>query len=163
MQCIFALHHCDSNVILLEPVCNRKAETLLAAYEKIHKCLTKAGCCPKLQRLDNEASNILTDFMEEKDVKYQFVPPHDHRRNAAERAIRTAKCHLIAGWCSTHKDFPMYLWSHTIHHAKHTLNLLRGSRMNPKLSAWEQIEGRYDYNATPIAPPGTKYLAHTKT
>ena len=84
MQYLFVLCHYDSNAILLEPVRNRKAETLLAAYEKIHKRLTKAGCRPKLQRLDNKASKILTDFMEEKDVKYQFVPPHDHRRNAAE-------------------------------------------------------------------------------
>ena len=57
----------------------------------------------------------------------------------------------------------MYLWSHTTPQAEFTLNLIRGSRINPKLSAWEQIEGRYDYNATPIAPPGTKCLAHNKT
>ena len=56
----------------------------------------------------------------------------------------------------------MYLWAKTIPQAELTLNLLRGSRINPQLSAWEQLHGRYDYNATPIAPPGTKCLVHVK-
>ena len=99
---------------------------------------------------------------QENEVKYQFVPPHDHRRNSAERCIRTAKNHLIAGWSSTAEDFPMHLWATTIPQAELTLNLLRGSRINPKLSAWEQIGGRFDFNATPIAPPGTKCLVHVK-
>jgi hypothetical protein len=56
----------------------------------------------------------------------------------------------------------MYLWDKTIPQGELTLNLLRGSRINPKLSAWEQIHGRYDFNAHPIAPPGIKVLAHAK-
>jgi hypothetical protein len=60
------------------------------------------------------------------------------------------------------ENFPMYLWDKTIPQRELTLNLLRGSRINPKLSAWEQIHGRYDFNAHPIAPPGIKVLAHAK-
>jgi hypothetical protein len=56
----------------------------------------------------------------------------------------------------------MHLWDKTLPQAELTLNLLRGSRINPKLSAWEQIHGRYDFNRTPIAPPGIKVLAHEK-
>jgi hypothetical protein len=89
-------------------------------------------------------------------------PPHDHRTNAAERAICTAKSHLKAGWWSMDDSFPMRLWDKTIPQAELTLNLLRGSRINPKLSAWEQLHGRYDFNRTPIAPPGIKVLAHEK-
>jgi hypothetical protein len=43
-----------------------------------------------------------------------------------------------------------------------TVNFLGGSRINPKLSAWEQIHGCYDFNKTPIAPIGIKVLAHEK-
>lgn len=43
-----------------------------------------------------------------------------------------------------------------------TLNLLRTSRINPKLSAYAQLFGQYDYNRSPIAPPGTKIVAHVK-
>jgi hypothetical protein len=82
---------------------------------------------------------------------------------SVERAIRTAKNHLAAMWYSTDDNFPLYLWDKTIPQAELTLNLLRGSRINPKLSAaWEQIHGRYDFNAHPIAPPGIKVLAHAK-
>lgn len=31
--------------------------------------------------------------------------------------------------------------------------------MNPKLSAYAQINGAFDFNRTPLAPPGTKVLA----
>ena len=32
--------------------------------------------------------------------------------------------------------------------------MLRGSRINPKISAYQQIWGDFDYNTTPLAPPG---------
>jgi len=35
-----------------------------------------------------------------------------------------------------------------------TLNLMQGSCINPNLSAWAQVYGNYDFNRTPIAPPG---------
>ena len=56
----------------------------------------------------------------------------------------------------------MHLWDKTIPQAELTLNLMRGSRINPKLSAYEQIYGRYDHNKVPLAPPGIKVLAHIK-
>ena len=39
-----------------------------------------------------------------------------------------------------------------------TLNLLRTSRLNPKLSAYSQLWGLFDFNRTPIAPLGTKLI-----
>ena len=62
-----------------------------------------------------------------------------HRRNAAERALRTFKTHFIAGLCSVDKDLPLHLWDRLLPQAELMLNLLRGSRINPKLSAWAQI------------------------
>jgi hypothetical protein len=56
----------------------------------------------------------------------------------------------------------MHLWDLTIPQAEITLNLLRGSRINPRLSAYEQLHGHFDFNATPIAPPGVKVLAHAR-
>jgi hypothetical protein len=40
--------------------------------------------------------------------------------------------------------------------------VLRGSRLNPNLSAWAQAWGSYDCDRTPIAPPGTRVVAHVK-
>ena len=90
------------------------------------------------------------------------VPPNVHRRNAAERAIRTFQNHFIAGLSSVDKDFPLHLWDQLIVQAELTLNLLRGSRINPKLSAWAQINGTFDYNRVPLAPSGCHVLVHAK-
>ena len=104
----------------------------------------------------------MKDFLKAAGVDFQLVPLHDHQRNAAERAICTFKNHLIAGIVSTDKEFPLNLWDRLIEQAVLTLNLLRGSRLNPKLSAYEQLMGRYDFNRTPIAPPGIKVLVHER-
>jgi hypothetical protein len=82
---------------------------ILHAYKTIHTRLTTAGLCPKLQRLDNEASLILKDFMTKEGIDYQLVPPGVHCCNAAERAICTFNNHFIAGLCSTDKNFPLHL------------------------------------------------------
>ena len=152
----------DSNSILLRPYKNKTAAVLTATIAKVHDTLAQGGCRPLYHRLDNECPQEVKDYFNQRKVKYQLAPPNDHRTNAAERAIRTAKNHLAAGWWSMDDNFPMYLWDKTIIQAELTLNLLRGSRCNPKLSAWEQLHGRYDFNSTPIAAPGIKVLAHEK-
>lgn len=43
------------------------------------------------------------------------------------------------------------------------LKLLRGSRINPRLSKHAQLHGAFDYNRTPRAPCGTLLLVHEKS
>ena len=141
---------------------SKTKESILEAYKKVHARLVQAGLRPKLQKLDNECSDILKQFMHDEDIDFQLVPPGMKRRNAAERAIRTYKNHLIAGICSTSTDFPLHLWDRLIPQSAITLNMLRGSRLNPKLSAYEQVFGVFDNNRTPLAPPGIKVQVHVK-
>jgi hypothetical protein len=82
--------------------------------------------------------------------------PQIHRRNWAERDIQTFKNHFISGLCSTHPDFPLNLWDKLLPQATLTLNLLRPSPINPKLSAYAQIHGAFNFDKTPLAPPGIK-------
>ena len=112
--------------------------------------------------LDNEFPKVLQEFMTEKDERFQLVPPHLHRRNLAERAIQTFKNHLIAGLASVNKNLPIHLWCRLLPHCLLTLNLLRPSRINKKLSAYAQLHGAFDFNRTPLAPPGTKIIIHNK-
>jgi hypothetical protein len=156
------LYDYDSNAVLAEPVPNCTKKSLLAAFTTLHAQLCDAGLCPQYQRLDNECSDIMKDFMKEQNIKYQLVPPGVHCRNAAERAIRTLKNHLIAGFCSLDENFPLSLWDKLLPHALMSLNMLRGSRINPKLSAYAQLHGAFDFNATPLAPPGIRVLIHEK-
>jgi hypothetical protein len=111
-------------------------------------------------KLDNEASKLLKTYLHQQDITFQLVPPYSHRRNSAERAIRSFKDHLIAGLCSTDKYFPMRLWDRLLPQTVMTLNMLRTSRLNPKLSAATHIFGQYDFNRAPMAPPGTRIIAH---
>ena len=85
-----------------------------------------------------------------------------HRRNAAERAIRTFKNHFIAILCGTDPAFPMTLWDNLIPQTLITLNLLRRSNLNPALSEYDQVYGAFDFKRTPLSPPGTKVMAQEK-
>jgi hypothetical protein len=96
------------------------AETLTAAIQDVHNKLTKGGCQPKFHRMDNECPQQVKDYFQKRDVQYQLAPPDDHRSNATERAIHTAKKHLAAGWYSTDDNFPMYLRDKTIPQAELT-------------------------------------------
>jgi len=60
------------------------------------------------------------------------------------------------------KDFPIHLWDRLLPQAELTLNMLRGSRLDPTISAWEELHGPFDFNRTPIAPPGVRVLIHEK-
>jgi len=79
-------------------------------------------------------------------IYYQLVPPGIHRRNAAECVICTFKNHFIAGLCTTDPNVPLHLWDKLLPQALITLNLLHTSRSNPRLSAWAQVHGQFDYN-----------------
>ena len=64
------------------------------------------------------------------------------------------------GLYSTYPDFPMKNWDRLVEQAEITLNSLRPSRMNPKLLAYDQLNGTFDYNITPMHTPGTITLVH---
>ena len=159
---VMVLYDYDSNAILVQPFKTRHDTVIKEAYAALLERLQRAGLRPRLQRLDNECSKILKEYMHDQSIDFQLAPPGMHRRNAAERAIRTFKNHFIAGLSSTDPNFPLYLWDLLLPQAEMSLNLLRGSRINPKLSACAQVFGQYDYNRTPIAPPGTKVVVHEK-
>jgi hypothetical protein len=104
----------------------------------------------------------LKHFFTANDVEYQLVPSHGHRRNAAERAIRTFKEHFVAGLSSVDPTFPLHLWERLLPQAEITLNLLRTLRLHPHLSTSAHFHGLVDYNKTYFAPPGCKIIAHEK-
>ena len=81
--------------------------------------------------------------MRQEDISYQLVPPDIHQRNAAERSIETFKGHFIAVLDGVHPDIPMHLWRRLIPQSKMTLNTMRKSIMNPKLSAHAHLEGTH--------------------
>ena len=85
------------------------------------------------------------------------MSPHIHQRNPAEMAIRTSKNYLIAGLSSTDSNFPMQVWYRLLPQTEMKLNMMRPSMLNPKLSAYAQLHGAFDYNKTPPAPHKTRF------
>jgi hypothetical protein len=132
---------------------NRSDAEVIRAYSRIYDELTSKGLKPKFQTMDNKASTALKQFLHSKDIQFQLVPPHVHQ----------FKNHFVIMLCSTDKQFPIHLWDGLITQAVITLNLLRQSRLNPKFSAHAQLNGLFDYNKTPQAPPGTKVINQKKT
>ena len=108
--------------------------------------LKDRGLKPLINIMDNEASKELKRYITlDEEMKYELVPPHIHRRNSAERAIATFKYHLISGFHTAYPDFPMHLWCRLAKQAEMTLNMLRKSRLNPKISAYCQLEGTFNF------------------
>ena len=162
MNYIFVLYDFDSNAILAEPIKSRSSAHLIEGYETCYDLLIRAGIRPIIQRLDNEVSKDLIKAIEDKKLKYQLATAYDHRNNYAERAIQTFKNHFTSILNGCDRDFPPHLWCRIVPQTVITLNFLRKSRINPKLSAYAQIFGHFDFNATPLAPCGMKAIIYEK-
>jgi hypothetical protein len=134
----------------------------LRAFGIVFDEMTSKGFKPKLQTMDNEASVALKNYFTEKEMNYQLLPPHCHRDNAAERAIKTFKEHFKSGLATVDPAFPIHLWDRLLPQAEITLNLLRSSILHPQMSAAKHYHGLIDYNITAFGPPGCKIIAHEK-
>ena len=100
----------DSNAILVHPLKTRQGHEIKAAWQTLHKRLTASGVTPTTYIMDNEASGALKAAILKNKLTYQLTPPHMHRINAAERAIRTFKNHFIAGLATIDPQFPIGEW-----------------------------------------------------
>lgn len=159
---LYVMYDYDSNAILLHPLKTRQASEITSAWQTLHTKLTQHGHKIKNFILDNEFSHDLRQALTKNKINFQLVPPNVHRRNAAERAIRTFKAHFLAGLATCDPDFPITEWDRLLPQAEMTLNMLRTSRCHPKLSAYAYIWGNHDFNKTPLAPPGTRVVIHKK-
>lgn len=62
---LMVLYNYNANAILAEPMRNRTDDKIIRAYQTLHHCLVAAGLNPRLQKLDNEASRRLQQFLDE--------------------------------------------------------------------------------------------------
>jgi hypothetical protein len=150
------------NIVLSAPMKNRGDKYMVRAFDLLIQSINIRGLKPHLQRLYNEESLVLRNYLTKQGINYQLALPHIHRGDNAERAIHTFKNHFIAGLCSVDPTFQLKLWDKLLPQATITLNLLRKSRINPRMSAYAQLNGHFDFNRTPLAPPGTRIIAHEK-
>ena len=55
---------------------------------------------------------------------------------------------------------PIHIWSEMIPQMQDTLNMLHTLRNNNKFTAYEEIQGTFDWNLTPMAPLSNKGVVY---
>ena len=133
---ILVVYDHDSNIIEGISLKSRNATEITQKWEILYNRITKNNVDTTFWILDNEASKYLKDALKTHKQSHQLTPPHIHRINAAERAIRTYKNHLLAGLATCNKEFPIIEWDRILQQCNITLNLLQNSPVNPGLSAY---------------------------
>jgi hypothetical protein len=108
--CFFVLYHFESNAILATPIVGLDNMSIFIADEIYFKDLTAKGFKPKLNIMDNQATEHIKKFLTKNKCKLQIVEPHDHHVNAAKRVIQTFKAAFIAALATTDSDFSLQLW-----------------------------------------------------
>ncbi len=154
--------HLDANYIFAEPMKNRMEGEMIRVYQKILNRMKAAGLGLRKQVLDNKCSAAMKVCIKENSMDYKLVPPGQHRRNQAERAIQTFKAHLISILAGVDNKFPLLLWCHLLEPTELTLNLLRQSKVAPKILAFAHLYGTHDYMRKPFALIGCAVQMHVK-
>eukprot|EP00804_Cyclotella_cryptica_P012914 CCRYP_002274-RA/>CCRYP_002274-RA protein AED:0.23 eAED:0.09 QI:0/0/0/1/0/0/2/0/1265 len=156
------LYHVASNSIWVEPTKNRTEGKLFLAHSRALLRMKACNITPQHQVLDNKISAAYREAITTSAMTYQLVPPDDHRRNIAEKAIQTWKDHFVSALSGTADNFSLHLWCQLIPQMERQLNLLRQSNNNPKISSYAHLYGHHDYNSHPFAPIGMEALVHDK-
>ena len=141
---------------------NRTEGEMIRVYQKIINRMKAAGLGIKKHVLDNECLAAMKSCIHGNGITYELVPPGQHRRNQAERAIQTFKSHFISILAGVDDKFPLSLWCHLLEPAELTLNLLRQSRVAPNVSAFAHVHGNHNYMRKPFAPIGCAIQTHVK-
>jgi hypothetical protein len=80
--------------------------------------------------------------------------------NAVEHAIQTFKDAFIAMLATTDSDFPLQLWDWLTPQVQDMLNMMRASRINPVILAYEALNEPHNWNRYPLAPLGCKAVVY---
>jgi hypothetical protein len=135
----------------------------IATFSEVFAILRAFNYQPALNVMDNECSKVVKKHIQSNKMDIQLVPPHNHRINAAERAITTFKEHFVATLATVDMLCPLQLWDEYLPQDNLTLNLLRFFRRNLRVSANQELYGPFNFNKMPLAPLGTKALAYNNS
>jgi hypothetical protein len=109
--------------------------------------------------MDNQSSPEVRELAVELNLEWELVNPYQKEPNRAERAIRTAKNHIIAVRAGFHKECPNTFIDRCLFQIELTLNILHPFEYDPTVSAHHGVFGdRFDFVRHPIAPVGAKVL-----
>ena len=149
----------DTNIIHAVIAYNHTAQEYVRAYNEGLAYFAQYGVKPNFEIMDNILAAEIANNLRQQDILVQLVPPSNHRTLPAEKAIRTFKNHLNGCLNTTSNLYPLKMVKFLLPHCLKTLNMLRPSKINSKISAYEGFTGTpYDYNAHPFYPPGCRAI-----
>jgi hypothetical protein len=140
-------YHMDRNLILQQAFQTKADKHRIPAFNSIMARLAACRLSVDLNIRDNKASADFKQFITESwKTKFQLVPPDMHLRNKAKRMIKHFKYHFLSILAGVDAAFPPYLWDLLLPQTKLTINLICQATINPKISAWECLNGPFDFN-----------------
>ena len=96
---LFILYDWRTNAILATPIKDATDKSVVVAFKENIEYLSERGFKPVFNIIDNLVSKMTRAYLKQQKVGIQLVEPHDHRTNAAERAIQTFKNHFTSRLC----------------------------------------------------------------
>ena len=102
---IYVMYVCGCNSIATIAIKNRSDKEIIKAFTSLTEYLKSRGINPVLHFMYNEVSTALNITITSINIKYQLVPPSNHRKNNSEISIQKFKHHFISGMCSVDKYF----------------------------------------------------------
>ncbi len=124
MQYIFVAYIYDLNAIIVCPMPNRTNASFIAAFTEVFHILQARQYQPVLNVTDNKCSKAVEKHIKKNKMKIQLISPHNHRVNAAKRAIGKFKEHFVAALATVDRLCPLQLWDKFLPQVELTLNLL---------------------------------------
>jgi len=148
----------DLNIIKSYYLTDKSGNSYRAAYQSgiAWYQLTTRGknTTPHFEICDNAIDSLTAAMLKTLSITHQLVFPNNHGRLNAERHIRTYQNYMVCCFSTCDPTFPKAARKHLIPHINVVINLLRPSHLQPHMSAWEDLKGPFDFNATPLAEPG---------
>jgi hypothetical protein len=150
---------CHGGYINIQPLASLRHVHTTVALRRMVELFRVFGVTIDTIRMDNQRSQPLLDLVSSMNLRWELVPPYVKNSNRAERAIRTAKNHIIATRAGFQPNCSHSYLDKCLTQIELTLNIVRPFDYDPTKSAYEGLTGcSYNFNQHPIAPVGAKVL-----
>ncbi len=108
--CFFVKYHYETNTILATPIPGLDSNSIFGSCTNLFEYLESKGYKPKLNVMDNQATNAIKSYLTPQQVRLQLVKLHNHQVNTTEHAIQTFKNRFIGALSTININFPIQLW-----------------------------------------------------
>ena len=145
--------------IHITPLTGLKGAQTAESLTKTLSFFREKGVVIDSLRVDNQSSPEFRAAAKSVQIISDLVSANQKEPNRAERAIQTAKHHILASRAGFHRDCSTTLLDRCLPQIEITLNTLHPYEYDPRISAYHGLYGRkYDFMRHPIAPIGSKVL-----